>query len=180
MQTGVFSRMGQEFRASASIVLGGNIEVILAERKPATKYHHLFEVLPPELQDTAFLDRLHGYLPGWEIPIIAPVNYAAGYGLMTDYFAEILAELRRRNHLTHAAAQVSFNGMNQRNEDAVKKTIAGMLKLLCPHYTAGEVPPELMSKIISFAVEIRRRVIEQLAITRPAEFKGASFDCSPR
>src|SRR5262245_19279576 len=88
MQTGVFSRLGQEFRASASIVLGGNIEVNLAERRPADKYPHLFAVLPEELQDTAFLDRLHAYLPGWEVPIINPANYATGYGFMSDYLGE--------------------------------------------------------------------------------------------
>jgi ATP-dependent Lon protease len=145
MQTGVFSRLGQEFRASASIVLGGNIEVELRERRPADRYPHLFGVLPTELQDTAFLDRLHAYLPGWEIPVINPANYAAGYGLMSDYLAEILAELRRRNFLTHVSAQVSFHGMNQRNEDAVKKTAAGLLKLLYPHLAPGEVPKPVLT-----------------------------------
>src|SRR5207248_5099716 len=117
----------------ASSVLGGNIEVDLRQKSASSKYAHLFAVLPPELQDTAFLDRLHGYLPGWEMPVINPANYAEGYGFMTDYFAEILAELRRRNYLTHLTAQVTFNGVNQRNQDAVKKTAAGMLKLLFPH-----------------------------------------------
>ena len=96
MQTGVFTRMGQEFRASASIVLGGNIEVVLEEKRPSDKYAQLFAVLPAELQDTAFLDRIHAYLPGWEMPVINPINYATGYGFMTDYFAEILAEFRRQ------------------------------------------------------------------------------------
>jgi ATP-dependent Lon protease len=178
MQTGVFSRMGQEFRASASIVLGGNIEVDLRQKSPSSKYAHLFAVLPPELQDTAFLDRLHGYLPGWEMPVINPVNYAGGYGFMTDYFAEILAELRRRNFLTHLTAQVAFNGMNQRNQDAVKKTAAGMLKLIHPHHLPGEVPTQVMESVLSFAVEMRKRIIDQMAVMKPAEFQDASFDCS--
>lgn len=180
MQTGVFSRMGQEFRASASIVLGGNIEVVLAEKRPSDRYHQLFEVLPEELQDTAFLDRIHAYLPGWEIPVINPTNYATGLGFMTDYFAEILAELRRRNFATHVAAQIAFRGMNQRNEDSVKKTTAGMLKLLCPHYSPGEVPPDLMGEILSFCVEMRKRVIDQLAVIKASEFREAVFDCSVR
>lgn len=178
MQTGAFSRMGQEFRASASIVLGGNIEVVLKERRPSSKYAHLFDVLPPELQDTAFLDRLHAYLPGWEMPVINPTNYATGYGFMTDYLAEILAELRRRNYLTHIAAQVSFNGMNQRNEDSVKKTAAGMLKLLFPHLVPGEVPREIMDSILLFSVEMRKRIVDQMAAMKPAEFRDASFDCT--
>jgi ATP-dependent Lon protease len=177
MQTGVFTRMGQEFRASASIVLGGNIEVVLDQKRPADKYTQLFEVLPVELQDTAFLDRLHAYLPGWEIPVINPANYATGFGLMTDYFAEILAEFRRRNYMTHVAAQLTFKGMNQRNEDAVKKTAAGMIKLLYPHYAPGELPEPAMEKIKRFAVEMRKRVIDQLAVMKPAEFKDASFEC---
>jgi len=178
MQTGVFSRMGQEFRASASIVLGGNIEVDLKEKRPSGKYAHLFGVLPPELQDTAFLDRLHAYLPGWEMPVINPANYAEGYGFMTDYFAEILAELRRRNFLTHVTAQVTFSGMNQRNQDAVKKTAAGMLKLLYPHFAPGEVPTSVMEPVVKFAVEMRKRVIDQMAVMKPAEFQDATFDCA--
>lgn len=180
MQTGVFTRMGQEFRASASIVLGGNIEVNLEQKRPSDKYAHLFDVLPIELQDTAFLDRVHGYLPGWEMAVINPVNYANGYGFMTDYFAEILAEFRRRNYITHVTAQLSFRGMNQRNEDAVKKTAAGMLKLLYPHFEPNEVPERAMEPIMRFAVEMRKRVVDQLAVMKPAEFKDASFECAVR
>jgi ATP-dependent Lon protease len=178
MQTGVFSRLGQEFRASASIVLGGNIEVVLQEKRPSDKYAQLFGVLPQELQDTAFLDRLHAYLPGWEMPVINPANYAAGYGLMSDFLAEILAELRRRNFLTHVTAQVTFRGMNQRNQDAVKKTVAGLLKLLYPHLSAGEVPTPALAAVLQFAVEMRKRVVDQLAVMKPAEFQDACFDCS--
>jgi ATP-dependent Lon protease len=178
MQTGVFSRLGQEFRASASIVLGGNIEVVLKEKRPADRYLHLFGVLPEELRDTAFLDRLHAYLPGWEMPVINPADYATGYGFMSDYLAEILAELRRRNFLTHVAAQISFNGMNQRNQDAVKKTAAGMLKLLHPHVQAGEVAETIMTSMVAFAVEMRKRVIDQLATMKPTEFQAACFECN--
>jgi ATP-dependent Lon protease len=178
MQTGVFSRLGQEFRASASIVLGGNIEVVLQEKRPAAKYSQLFGVLPEELQDTAFLDRLHAYLPGWEMPVINPANYSAGYGFMSDYLAEILAELRRRNFLTHLTAQVAFRGMNQRNQDAVKKTAAGLLKLLYPHLAAGEVAGTVLAPVLQFAVEMRKRVVDQLAVLKPAEFKDAGFDCT--
>jgi ATP-dependent Lon protease len=177
MQTGVFSRMGQEFRASSSIVLGGNIEVDLKAKRPSDKYAHLFAVLPPELQDTAFLDRLHGYLPGWEMPVINPANYAIGYGFMTDYFAEILAELRRRNYVTHLTAQLKFNGMSQRNQDSIKKTAAGMLKLLFPHFSPGEIPKNALDHVVAFAVEMRKRVIDQMAVMKPAEFQDVSFDC---
>jgi ATP-dependent Lon protease len=180
MQTGVFTRHGQEFRASASIVLGGNIEVLLEQKRPADWYSQLFAVLPEELQDTAFLDRLHAYMPGWEMPIINPGSFATGYGFMSDYLAEILAELRRRNFLTHVSAQVSFDGMTQRNQDSVKKTAAGMLKLLYPHLGVGEVPPPVMTAAVEFAVEMRKRVMDQLAVLKPGEFRDVSFKCSVR
>ncbi len=148
---------------------------MLEEKRPSDKYAQLFAVLPTELQDTAFLDRIHAYLPGWEMPVINPINYATGYGFMTDYFAEILAEFRRRNFATHVAAQLVFKGMNERNEDSVKKTAAGMLKLLYPHLPPGEVPREQMEEVLEFAVEMRKRVVDQLAIMKPAEFKDACF-----
>src|SRR6266498_6024288 len=88
MQTGKFSRGDQEFSAPCSIVLGGNIETNLELRQPEAGYTHLFQVLPVELQDPAFLDRIHAYLPGWEMPKIRPENYSIGYGMLTDYMAE--------------------------------------------------------------------------------------------
>jgi ATP-dependent Lon protease len=178
MQTGVFTRLGQEFRASASIVLGGNIEVDLRAKRPSGRYDHLFSVLPEPLQDTAFLDRLHAYLPGWEMPVINPENYATGYGFMSDYLAEIFAELRRRNYLTHVSAQVSFPGMNQRNQDSVRKTAAGMLKLLYPHLTAGDGSVQVLREVVEFSVEMRKRVIDQLALMKPTEFREIAFDFS--
>src|SRR5439155_1594474 len=83
MQTGKFSRGDQEFSAPCSIVLGGNIDTDVEKRAPAKHYRHLFSVLPQDLQDPAFLDRIHAYLPGWEVPKIQPENYATGYGFLT-------------------------------------------------------------------------------------------------
>lgn len=176
MQTGVYTRLGQEFRASASIVLGGNIEVDLKAKRPSGRYDHLFSVLPEPLQDTAFLDRLHAYLPGWEMPIINPENYATGYGFMSDYLAEIFAELRRRNYMTHISAQASFSGMDQRNQDSIRKTAAGLLKLIYPQLKAGEVPPDKLKEVLDFAVEMRKRIIDQLAAMKPTEFRDIAFD----
>src|SRR5437764_4255958 len=93
MQTGKFSRGDQEFSAQCSVVLGGNIDTDVEQRRPEVYYRHLFEVLPVELQDAAFLDRIHTYLPGWKMPKIRPENYATGYGFLTDYMAEIFSEL---------------------------------------------------------------------------------------
>lgn len=176
MQTGKFSRGDQEFSAQCSIVLGGNIDTDLKRKQADHKYKHLFEVLPVELQDVAFLDRIHAYLPGWEMPKIRPENYATGYGFLTDYMAEIFAELRRRNFQTHVAACVDMKGMTGRNQDAIKKTTAGLLKLIYPHrspesMTRGEITP-----LMEFSVEMRKRVIDQLAVMRPEEFRGVDFE----
>ncbi len=176
MQTGKFSRGDQEFSAQCSIVLGGNIDTDIERREPAAHYRHLFGVLPAELQDTAFLDRIHAYLPGWEMPKIRPDNYALGYGFMTDYLAEIFAEQRRRNFQTHVNALVSFKGMTGRNQDAIKKSVAGLLKLLHPHATPESLSPEAIVPLLEFAIEMRKRVTDQLAVMKPEEFSNVMYE----
>lgn len=175
MQTGKFSRGDQEFTAPCSIVLGGNIDTNLELRKPETRYKHLFQVLPAELQDPAFLDRIHAYLPGWEMPKIRPENYAVGYGLLTDYMAEIFAELRRRNFQTHVYAGVDFGNMTGRNQDAIKKTTAGLLKLLYPHRSPDTLTKDELVPLIEIGVEMRKRVTDQLARILPTEFEGIHY-----
>ena len=176
MQTGKFSRGDQEFSAPCSIVLGGNIDTDMELKAPATHYRHLFSVLPIELQDPAFLDRIHSYLPGWEVPKIRPENYATGYGFLTDYLAEIFSELRRINYQTHVNYWADFGQMTGRNQDAVKKTAAGLLKLLYPH---RKEPSEHISSeiatVIEFAVEMRKRVTDQLAVILPTEYQNVNY-----
>jgi ATP-dependent Lon protease len=139
-------------------------------------YRHLFEPLPAELRyDTAFLDRIHAYLPGWEIPQISPANYAAGYGFISDYLAEIFRSLRRRNFQTHVAAHVVFDGWTGRNQDAVQKTSAGLLKLIYPHRTSEDIEPDELLFCVGLAVEMRRRVTDQLRAIAPKEFTHTAF-----
>lgn len=175
MQTGKFTRGDQEFTAPCSVVLGGNIDTNLQLRQPDKRYPHLFKVLPVELQDPAFLDRIHAYLPGWEMPKIRPDNYATGYGLLTDYMAEIFAELRRRNFQTHVNAVVDMRKMTGRNQDAIKKTTAGLLKLLHPHHSPDTVSPEELLPLLDMAIEMRKRVTDQLAKILPDEFTGVEY-----
>jgi len=179
MQTGKFTRGDQEFSAQCSIVLGGNIDTDLRRKSPSEKYEHLFSVLPSDLQDIAFLDRIHAYLPGWEMPKIRPENFASGYGFMTDYLAEVFAELRRRNFQTFVSAAFDFGSMTGRNQDAIKKTTAGMLKLLQPNLRVEHAKPESLEPIVAFAVEMRRRVVHQLAVMRPEEFGGVKYEYTP-
>jgi ATP-dependent Lon protease len=176
MQTGKFSRGDQEFTAPCSIVLGGNIDTNIELRQPDPRYLHLFQVLPVELQDSAFLDRIHAYLPGWEMPKIRPENYSTGYGLLTDYMAEIFAELRRRNFQTHVNACVDMGNMTGRNQDAIRKTTAGLLKLIHPHRSPDSLTDEELVPLLRMAVEMRKRVTDQLAKILPAEFSGVEYD----
>jgi ATP-dependent Lon protease len=181
MQTGHFSRGPLEFTAQASIVLGGNLDTDMERKMPSSRYRHLFEALPPELcQDSAFLDRLHAFLPGWELPKIRPENYAQGYGFITDYLAEIFTRLRRRNYQTIVNARVDFSELTGRNQDAVRKTAAGLLKLIFPHRTAESLREEELDPCLALAAECRERVVDQLAILAPSEFKSMRFSLPRR
>jgi ATP-dependent Lon protease len=126
--------------------------------------------------DTAFLDRLHAFLPGWELPKIRPENYAQGYGFITDYLAEIFTRLRRRNYQAIVNARVDFSALTGRNQDAIRKTTAGLLKLIYPHRTAETLTDDELASCLALAFECRQRVIEQLAIQAPGEFQALDAD----
>jgi ATP-dependent Lon protease len=178
MQTGRFSRGSLEFTSQASIVLGGNIDSDTTNKRPVDRYRHLFEVLPPELRnDTAFLDRIHAFLPGWEMPKIQPQNYAQGYGFITDYLAEIFTRLRKLTHFTTAVqAQTNLDGLTGRNRSAITKTASGLLKLIYPHRTSDDLLRDELSSCVQIATECRECVINQLAVIAPDEFQSVKFD----
>src|SRR3990172_273636 len=141
MQDAKFSRGKKEILAFASIVLVGNIDI--QAKLPHEKYYHLFEPLPDFLQVEAFIDRLHGYLPGWEIPKIHPGSLAQDYGFITDYFCEIMHELRRKdvlgvlkNRYELMDTSTAKAGITGRDVRSVEKLLSGLLKLMYPH---GEV-----------------------------------------
>lgn len=174
MQTGRFSRGSNEYNAQASIVLGGNIDTDIESKQPLASYRHYFAVLPPELQDVAFLDRIHAFLPGWEIPKIRPDNYAQGYGFITDYLAEIFNRLRRMNYSLLIEKYVE-SGLTSRNQTAIKKTASGLIKLIYPHRDVDSLQYEEYSICISHAIEHRSRVIDQLSVMAPEEFSKKSL-----
>src|SRR5437867_10872500 len=164
MQDAKFSRGKKEVLAFASLVFVGNIDV--QGKLPHEKYYHLFEPLPDYLQVPAFLDRLHAYLPGWEIPKLRPDSYAKDYGFITDYFCEIMHELRRIDLLGGVRARFELldtgktaRGMSGRDQRAITKTISGLLKLLYPH---GEVAGDELEEVLLLACEFRQRVRDQL------------------
>ena len=175
MQTGKFSRGNQELSAQASIVLAGNIEIDAEKKSPGGQYEHLFSVLPEELLDIAFLDRIHCFLPGWELRKIAPENYSIGYGFITDYLAEIFSRFRRRNYQIIVDAHVDFGRMTGRNQDAIKKTTSGFLKLLFPHKTPETIQLSELESCLKLAIECRQRILDQLEIISPGEFAGTDL-----
>ena len=172
MQDAKFSRGKKEILAFASIVLVGNIDI--QAKLPHEKYYHLFEPLPDFLQVEAFIDRLHGYLPGWEIPKIHPGSLAQDYGFITDYFCEIMHELRRKDVLGSlkgryqlmdtSTAQAGITGQRcpGRREDPL-----GPLKLMYPH---GESPTTSSASSSQLALEGRQRVRNQLHLMAPGEY----------
>ena len=172
MQDAKFSRGKKEILAFASIVMVGNIDI--QAKLPHEKYYHLFEPLPDFLQVEAFIDRLHGYLPGWEIPKIHPGSLAQEYGFITDYFCEILHELRRKDVLSGLKGRYQLldtssakAGITGRDVRGIEKVLSGMLKLMYPH---GDVTDNQLAELLSVAIEGRQRVRNQLHLMAPGEY----------
>ena len=171
MASGSFARGKEEKNATAGMVFVGNInqsvDILL-------KTSHLFDPFPDVMgQDTAFLDRMHCYLPGWEIPKYRPEFFTDNYGFITDYYAEIMRELRK---ISYSDAHDKYfrlgNQLNQRDVIAVKRTVSGMIKLIYPH---GKFEKKDVEKILRFSLEMRRRVKEQLKKIGGMEFYDVNF-----
>jgi ATP-dependent Lon protease len=166
MESGQFSRGSKTFAADASLVLAGNLDV--EGPQPDPRYRHLFEPLPAALIDAAFLDRVHGYLPGWEVPKITPASLAAGVGFVTDYFGEVLVRLREDDFHAKVQALDFTAGMTRRDQVAVARLASGLLKLVYPD---GKVTDEELREVVALACELRQRVYNQLVEIAPGEFK---------
>ena len=171
MASGSFARGKEEKAASASMVFVGNInqsvDVLL-------KTSSLFDPYPPEMgTDTAFLDRLHCYIPGWEIPKFRPEHFTNDYGFITDYLAEFIRELRKEQYGDALDKYFRLGkNLNQRDTIAVRKIVGGYVKLLYPD---GEFTKEQLEEILVFALEMRRRVKEQLKKLGGKEFYDVNF-----
>ena len=171
MASGSFARGKEEKAASASMVFVGNInqsvDVLL-------KTSSLFDPFPPEMgTDTAFLDRMHCYLPGWEIPKFRPEHFTDDYGFITDYLSEFIRELRKEQYgdaLDHYF-RLGKN-LNQRDTIAVRRMVDGYLKLMYPD---GQFEKENVEEILKLALEMRRRVKEQLKKLGGMEFYDVNF-----
>jgi len=171
MASGSFARGKEEKAASASMVFVGNInqsvDVLL-------KTSSLFDPFPPEMgTDTAFLDRIHCYLPGWEVPKFRPEHFTNDYGFITDYLAGFVRELRKEQY-GDALDQYFHLGknLNQRDTIAVRKMVDGYLKLMYPD---GEFTKDDVEEILKISLEMRRRVKEQLKKLGGMEFYDVNF-----
>lgn len=171
MASGSFARGKEEKAASASMVFVGNInqsvDVLL-------KTSSLFDPFPPEMgTDTAFLDRIHCYLPGWEVPKFRPEHFTNDYGFITDYLSEFIRELRKEQYGDALDRYFRLGkNLNQRDTIAVRKMIDGYLKLIYPN---GDFAKEDLEEIVKISLEMRRRVKEQLKKLGGMEFYDVNF-----
>ena len=171
MASGSFARGKEEKAASASMVFVGNInqsvDVLL-------KTSSLFDPFPPEMgTDTAFLDRIHCYLPGWEVPKFRPEHFTDDYGFISDYLAEFIRELRKEQYGDAIDKYFRLGkNLNQRDTIAVRKMTDGYLKLLYPN---GEFKKEQVEEVLRLSLEMRRRVKEQLKKLGGMEFYDVNF-----
>lgn len=171
MASGSFARGRDMINADASMVFVGNINDSVQN---LLKVAHLFEPFPPEFNnDSAFFDRIHYYLPGWEIPKMRSELLTEKYGLITDCLAELTRELRKKDctHLLDAYFRLN-NKFNKRDEIAVRKTMSGLIKLIFPDENVTE---DEMRRLLEYAIEGRRRVKEQLKLMAGVEFADVAL-----
>ncbi len=172
MESGEFSRGKESIRADGSIVLVGNFEVDVEHQQ---RIGHLFGPMPPEMKDdTAFMDRIHAFLPGWDVPKISKELLTNHFGLVSDFLSECWSQLRNQSRVSVLQGRVFFGGaLSGRDTNAVNKTVSGLLKLLYPG--GGDVADEDLEWAVHIAMEARRRVKEQQKRIGAAEFRNTHF-----
>ncbi|HBC43391.1 MAG TPA: ATP-dependent Lon protease, partial [Pseudanabaena sp.] len=170
MASGSFARGKAEIGAQASMVFVGNINQSV---ESLVKTSHLLAPFPTVMIDTAFFDRFHAYIPGWEIPKFSPENFSDRYGFIVDYLAEWLREMRKRSFTDAIDPYFRFgNNLKQRDVQAVRKTVSGLLKLLFPN---GSFNKEDLRQVLVYALRVRRRIKEQLKKIGGMEFYDVHF-----
>lgn len=171
MASGSFSRGKEVITAVASLVMVGNIN---SRVEDIIQTSNLFAPFPKEINnDTAFFDRIHYYIPGWEVPKFRPYHFTEGYGFMVDYVSEYFREMRKRSFSDYLSQYFWLGDtLNQRDVQAVKKTFSGLMKLIYPD---ENVTKDEAREILEYALVGRRRVKEQLKIIGGDEFKDVNF-----
>jgi ATP-dependent Lon protease len=173
MASGQFSRGKENIRADGSLVMVGNFDVDVEQQQ---RIGHLLSPMPQEMRnDTAFMDRLHAYIPGWEFPKVGPDNLTDHFGLVSDFLSECWNKLRTGNRLAMLQGRVYLGGaLSGRDIEAVNKTINGLLKLVFPDHEMP-VADEDLEWIVRLALESRRRVKEQQKRCFKSEFRNTHF-----
>lgn len=173
MESGEFSRGKESIRADGSIVLVGNFDVDVEHQQ---RIGHLLGPLPPEMRDdTAFMDRIHGFLPGWDVPKMNPALFTQHFGLVSDFLSECFTQLRNQSRVSTMQGRVFLGGaLSGRDINAVNKTVSGLLKLLHPDAEEA-VSDEDLEWAVRLALEVRRRVKEQQKRIGAAEFRNTHF-----
>jgi uncharacterized protein (TIGR02653 family) len=168
MESGEFSRGKESIRADGGIVMVGNFDVDVQEE---LRRGHLFGPMPKEMRDdTAFHDRIHAYLPGWDVPKLDPSYFTSHFGFVSDFLAECWSQLRRVSRLDVAHGRLHWGSqLSGRDRKAANNTVNGLMKLLWP-LPEMEVPDEALAWAAELALELRRRVKEQQAFIGAAEF----------
>ena len=173
MESGEFSRGKEPIRADGGIVLVGNFEVDVEHQQ---RIGHLFGPLPQEMRDdTAFMDRIHAFVPGWDFPKLNKIFFTNHFGLVSDFLAECWTRLRDTSRISSVSSRIDYGGaLSGRDTSAVNKTLNGLLKLMQPN---PEVPisDELLEWAIKVSLEYRRRVKEQQKRIGSAEFRNTHF-----
>ena len=173
MESGEFSRGKESIRADGSMVMVGNFDVDIEHQQ---RIGHLFGPLPPEMRnDTAFMDRIHAYLPGWDIPKMNQDLFTNHFGLVSDFISECMSQLRKQSRVAVMQGRVLFGGsLSGRDTTAVTKTVSGLMKLLYPD-PQKQVSDEDLEWAVRLALEMRRRVKEQQKRIGSAEFRNTHF-----
>ena len=173
MESGEFSRGKESIRAYGSIVMVGNFDVDVQHQQ---RIGHLFGPMPPEMRnDTALMDRIHCYVPGWDVPKIHEGIKTGHFGLVSDFVSECWSRLRSQGRASVLQGRMTFGGaLSGRDQNAVNKTLSGLLKLIHPSPELA-VPEEDLEWAVRLAMESRRRVKEQQKRIVPAEFRNTQF-----
>jgi len=173
MESGEFSRGKEPIRADGGIAMVGNFDVDVEHQQ---RVSHLFGPMPKEMRDdTAFMDRIHAFVPGWDFPKLNKTYFTTHFGMVSDFLAECWTRLRDINRVSTVLPRVDYGGaLSGRDTTAVNKTLNGLLKLMQPNPEAP-ISDELLEWAIKISLEYRRRVKEQQKRVGSAEFRNTHF-----
>jgi len=174
LNSGKFSRDKTELSSSCGVVFLGNIDCNREKQEPKNYYQHLFTPLPKKINgDRAFLDRIHAFLPGWKLPRISMSNLSIDFGFQSDYLSEIFHRLRDKDYSDIINSRIDFQSAGFRDQQAVTKLSSALLKIIFP---SKNQTGEELKWIVDLAVSLRQRVVDQLMVINPGEFKNQKIE----